>query len=81
MIRDLCLLVEKIDACKNDCMLYWKDDIDLDYYKFCGEARYKLIRERNCNSTKTPYAILSDCRANDVVCLSSDREGIHVLSI
>ncbi|KAL0434228.1 UNVERIFIED_CONTAM: hypothetical protein Slati_2757100 [Sesamum latifolium] len=50
--------MEKIDACKNDCMLYWKNDIDLDYYKFCGEARYKPTRERNPNSTKTPYAVL-----------------------
>ncbi|KAK4397956.1 hypothetical protein Sango_1271100 [Sesamum angolense] len=36
----------------------WKDDIDLDYYKFCGEARYKLTRERNPNHTKTSYAVL-----------------------
>ncbi|KAL0399915.1 UNVERIFIED_CONTAM: hypothetical protein Sradi_2334800 [Sesamum radiatum] len=37
MIRDLGLPVEKIHACKNGCMLYWKDDIDMDYYKFCGD--------------------------------------------
>ncbi|KAL0318100.1 UNVERIFIED_CONTAM: movement protein [Sesamum calycinum] len=35
-----------------------KDDIDLDYCKFCGEARYKVTRERNHNYKKTPYAIL-----------------------
>ncbi|KAL0411172.1 UNVERIFIED_CONTAM: hypothetical protein Slati_3706900 [Sesamum latifolium] len=35
-----------------------KDDIDLDYCKFCGKARYKPTRERNLNRKKTPYAIL-----------------------
>ncbi|KAL0409462.1 UNVERIFIED_CONTAM: hypothetical protein Sradi_1880600 [Sesamum radiatum] len=39
-------------------MLYWKDDIDLDYCMFCGEARYKSTRERNPNRKKTPYVIL-----------------------
>ncbi|KAL0286583.1 UNVERIFIED_CONTAM: hypothetical protein Sangu_2727800 [Sesamum angustifolium] len=34
LIRDLGLPVENIDACKNGCMLYWKDDIDLNYCKF-----------------------------------------------
>ncbi|KAL0462818.1 UNVERIFIED_CONTAM: hypothetical protein Slati_0169400 [Sesamum latifolium] len=50
--------MEKIDACKNGCMLYWKDDIDLDYCKFYGEARYKPTKERNPNRTKTLYAVL-----------------------
>ncbi|KAL0324619.1 UNVERIFIED_CONTAM: hypothetical protein Scaly_2429000 [Sesamum calycinum] len=40
LIKDLGLPVEKIDTCKNGCMLYWKDDIDLDYYKFYGDASY-----------------------------------------
>ncbi|KAL0416850.1 UNVERIFIED_CONTAM: hypothetical protein Slati_3516900 [Sesamum latifolium] len=40
LIKDLSLPMEKIDACRNDCMLYWKEDIELDYCKFCGEARY-----------------------------------------
>ncbi|KAL0400271.1 UNVERIFIED_CONTAM: hypothetical protein Sradi_2370400 [Sesamum radiatum] len=35
-----------------------KDDIDLDYCKFCEEARYKPTRERNPNCKKIPYAIL-----------------------
>ncbi|KAK4389772.1 hypothetical protein Sango_2314200 [Sesamum angolense] len=59
LVRDLGLPVEKIDVGKNGCMLYWKDRIDLDYYKFCGGATYKPIGERNPNSKKTLYAILS----------------------
>ncbi|KAL0448570.1 UNVERIFIED_CONTAM: hypothetical protein Slati_1413400 [Sesamum latifolium] len=50
--------MKKIDGCKNGCMLCWKDDIDLDYCKFCGEARYKPTRERNCNRRKILYAVL-----------------------
>ncbi|KAL0394787.1 UNVERIFIED_CONTAM: hypothetical protein Slati_4444900 [Sesamum latifolium] len=57
LIRDLGLPMEKIVACKNCCMC-WKDDIDLDYCKFYGEARYKPTRERNHNRKKTPYAVL-----------------------
>ncbi|KAL0310475.1 UNVERIFIED_CONTAM: hypothetical protein Scaly_2924800 [Sesamum calycinum] len=41
LVKDLSLPVEKIDACKNSCMLYWKDEIDLEYCKFYGDARYK----------------------------------------
>ncbi|KAL0388971.1 UNVERIFIED_CONTAM: hypothetical protein Scaly_0254200 [Sesamum calycinum] len=58
LIRGLGLLVEKINACKNDYMLYWKDNINMDYCKFCREARYKLTRERNPNRKKTLYVIL-----------------------
>ncbi|KAL0406528.1 UNVERIFIED_CONTAM: hypothetical protein Slati_3966700 [Sesamum latifolium] len=58
LIKDLSLPMEKIDACKNSCMLYWKDDIDLDYCKFCGTARYKPTRVRNPNGKKTSYAVL-----------------------
>ncbi|KAL2240148.1 UNVERIFIED_CONTAM: hypothetical protein Sindi_0656000 [Sesamum indicum] len=34
LIKDLGLPIEKIDTCKNDCMLYWKDDVYLEYCKF-----------------------------------------------
>ncbi|KAL0290178.1 UNVERIFIED_CONTAM: hypothetical protein Sradi_7055500 [Sesamum radiatum] len=57
MIRDLGLPVEKIHACKNGCMLYWKDDIDMEYCKFCGDPRYKATRDRNPRK-KSPYAVL-----------------------
>ncbi|KAL2228576.1 UNVERIFIED_CONTAM: hypothetical protein Sindi_1837300, partial [Sesamum indicum] len=59
LLRNLSLPVEKIDVCKNACMLYKKDNIDLDYCKFCGEAKYKSTREQNPNHKKTSYSILS----------------------
>ncbi|KAL0293907.1 UNVERIFIED_CONTAM: hypothetical protein Scaly_3133400 [Sesamum calycinum] len=46
LIRDLGLPVEKIDTCKNSCMLYWNDNIDLDYCKFYGEASYLSLTTR-----------------------------------
>ncbi|KAL0344262.1 UNVERIFIED_CONTAM: hypothetical protein Sangu_1313600 [Sesamum angustifolium] len=57
LIRDVGLPVKKIYVCKNDCILYWKDNIDLHYCKFCGEAKYKPTRERNPNRKKTLYVI------------------------
>ncbi|KAK4393991.1 hypothetical protein Sango_1869900 [Sesamum angolense] len=40
LVKNLGLPVEKIHACKNGCMLYWKDDVDLEYCKFCGDGRF-----------------------------------------
>ncbi|KAL2252898.1 UNVERIFIED_CONTAM: hypothetical protein Sindi_0084500, partial [Sesamum indicum] len=58
LLRNLGLPIEKIDVCKNGCMLYKKDNIDLDYYKFCREATYKSTKEQNPNHKKTSYSIL-----------------------
>ncbi|KAL0294030.1 UNVERIFIED_CONTAM: hypothetical protein Sradi_6907200, partial [Sesamum radiatum] len=58
LIRDLGLPIEKIHACKNGCMLYWKDDIGLEYCKFCGDPRYKPTKDQNPQRKKSPYAIL-----------------------
>ncbi|XP_019189999.1 PREDICTED: uncharacterized protein LOC109184453 [Ipomoea nil] len=41
IIRDLGLSYEKIDACVNNCMLYWKDDDDCSSCKICGASRWK----------------------------------------
>ncbi|KAL0282281.1 UNVERIFIED_CONTAM: hypothetical protein Sangu_2958500 [Sesamum angustifolium] len=60
VIKDLGLPVEKIDACNNGCMLYWKDDVALEYCKFCEDARYKPFRERDLCRKKSPYAILRE---------------------
>lgn len=40
-IRELGLSYIKIDACKNDCMLYWKEDIDAESCKVCASSRWK----------------------------------------
>ncbi|KAL0307689.1 UNVERIFIED_CONTAM: hypothetical protein Sangu_3014600, partial [Sesamum angustifolium] len=58
LVKDLGLPVEKSHACKNGCMLYEKDDVDLEYCKFYGDARYKPSRERDPHWKKSPYAVL-----------------------
>ncbi|KAL0333965.1 UNVERIFIED_CONTAM: hypothetical protein Sangu_1552700 [Sesamum angustifolium] len=59
MIRDLGLPIKKIHACKNGCMLYWKDNIDMEYCKFCGDPRYKPTREQNSHRKKPSYVVFS----------------------
>ncbi|KAL0295508.1 UNVERIFIED_CONTAM: hypothetical protein Sangu_2507900 [Sesamum angustifolium] len=39
-------------------MLYGKDDINLEYYKFCEDARYKLMREQDHHPKKSSYVVL-----------------------
>ncbi|KAL0318216.1 UNVERIFIED_CONTAM: hypothetical protein Scaly_2853800 [Sesamum calycinum] len=58
LVKNLGLPVEKIHACKNGCILYWNDNVDLEYCKFCGDARYKPSRERDLYQKKSPYAVL-----------------------
>ncbi|KAK4407605.1 hypothetical protein Sango_0341500 [Sesamum angolense] len=58
LVKKLRLPVEKIDACKNDCMLYWKDDVDLEYCKFYGDTRYKLMGEQDPRRKKSLYTVL-----------------------
>ena len=36
----------KIDCCLNGCMLYYKDDDNLESCRYCGEQRYKCIIKR-----------------------------------
>ncbi|XP_069153102.1 uncharacterized protein [Solanum lycopersicum] len=48
-INKLCLDYVKIDACPNDCMLYWGDDVNEETCKHCHTSRWKL-HEKNTNS-------------------------------
>ncbi|XP_071688269.1 uncharacterized protein [Rutidosis leptorrhynchoides] len=47
IIRDLGLGYEKIDACENDCMLYWKENKDKIKCDVCNKSRYKESRQGN----------------------------------
>ncbi|KAI5407283.1 hypothetical protein KIW84_053510 [Lathyrus oleraceus] len=40
LVSKLGLKVEKIDCCKNGCMLYYKDDSKLSECKFCNAPRF-----------------------------------------
>nr|XP_033514148.1 uncharacterized protein LOC104104520 [Nicotiana tomentosiformis] len=50
IIRDLGLSYRKIDTCKNNYMLYWKDDRFLESYKVCGASRWK--EDKHSGETK-----------------------------
>ncbi|KAG8372077.1 hypothetical protein BUALT_Bualt12G0029000 [Buddleja alternifolia] len=41
VVAPLGLGLQKIDACENDCMLFWKDDEDLQECKICHHPRFK----------------------------------------
>ncbi|KAM3289272.1 hypothetical protein P3S67_017559 [Capsicum chacoense] len=41
VLSDLSLGYTKIDACKNDCILYWHDYLNFQSCPKCGESRWK----------------------------------------
>lgn len=51
-LKELGLLVKKIDACKNKCMIYWGEDDSLTECKICKHPRYKRSRLRSQNDKK-----------------------------
>jgi hypothetical protein len=40
-LKDTRLGYEKIPACRNDCMLFWKGNKDLDSCLKCGQSKWK----------------------------------------
>ena len=42
MLCDLGLRYESIHACGNDCILFWKENVDADKYPIWDEPRYKF---------------------------------------
>ncbi|XP_075507349.1 uncharacterized protein LOC142544170 [Primulina tabacum] len=55
LIKGLGLPVEKIDCCRNNCMIYWRDDFDLQQCRFCGHPRYKPSLRRTVKKKKVPW--------------------------
>lgn len=63
ILKDLGLSYQKIDACINDCMLYWRENEELNACKFCGASRWKSDKrngEDKCkkNGKKIPQKTL-----------------------
>jgi hypothetical protein len=40
-LSSMSLGYEKISSCRNDCMLFWKDNKDLDSCTVCGESKWR----------------------------------------
>ena len=51
LVSKLGLSLVRIDCCGNSYMLYFKEDVKLEFYKFCQHSRYK------CGSTGYKIAI------------------------
>ncbi|KAI9111224.1 hypothetical protein K1719_017835 [Acacia pycnantha] len=58
IINRLGLNYEKIDACPNDCMLYWGEDDRRETCKKFHTSRFKTVRKGK-KQTKKPAKILS----------------------
>lgn len=52
-INKLSLDYIKIDACPNDCMLYWEDDVNAETCKYCHTSRWKPEKKSNTDHTPT----------------------------
>ena len=52
LIRALGCDYKKIDACQNDCMLFWKQDKNLDACKVCDEPRWKHSKASSLEKEK-----------------------------
>ncbi|GLT42189.1 hypothetical protein SLA2020_162040 [Shorea laevis] len=52
MIRDLGLHYDKIDACENDCMLFWKEHEKAEHCLICGQSRWKEIETKTNKGPK-----------------------------
>ena len=54
----------KIDACPNDCMLYFGEDANMDFCKKCKTSRWKAKKKGTSDSgtsnkrKKTPVKVL-----------------------
>ena len=55
-VRDLGLDYEKIHACPNACMLFWKENVNLEACPCCKKSRWKTneasITGKNASSSK-----------------------------
>ena len=57
MLRDIGLGWEKIDACKHDCALFWKENEHLERCPMCDESRYKMSG-KEVGQKKISYKVL-----------------------
>jgi hypothetical protein len=54
-LKKIGLGYESIHVCKNDCMLYWKDDKGLQYCRICNTSRWV---DKNTKGKKIPHKVL-----------------------
>jgi hypothetical protein len=52
-LRDLGLEYEKISSCRNNCMMFWRENEKLDKCTFCNELRWKDDLTNEDGTTKS----------------------------
>ncbi|KAL8162298.1 hypothetical protein V2J09_013787 [Rumex salicifolius] len=57
LIKDLGLDYIKIDACRNDCILYWKEYENFSECPTCGSSRWRSVNKGSCKGGKVPYKV------------------------
>ncbi|XP_058006762.1 uncharacterized protein LOC131182131 [Hevea brasiliensis] len=67
VIQDLGLSYKKIDACVNNCMLYWKEDERLDFVRFVAILDGRLINIMGRTRTASLMRWHKDKRVDDGV--------------
>ena len=55
ILRDMGMSFEHIDACENDCALFWKENKNLDKCPVCEAPWYKDTRAQG---KKIPHKVL-----------------------
>ncbi|KAM3289667.1 hypothetical protein P3S67_017956 [Capsicum chacoense] len=63
IINKLCRYYIKINVCPNDCMLYWKDDVNEESCKHCHTSRWKP--ENDINLYHAPITNHMRCHVED----------------
>lgn len=56
LVKKLGLTMTKIDYCPNVCMLYYKEDSNLETCKFCGQLRRKTRKSSRGKHKDISYA-------------------------
>jgi hypothetical protein len=61
IVSNLRMNYEKIDACKKNCMLFWKEDIDDTECMHCGRSRDMKVINKDGASLTTKVAVKELC--------------------
>ena len=57
LLRGLKMPYVKIDACINNCMIYYKEDANYEKCDFCEESRYVVVEATNQGHKRKPIAL------------------------
>jgi len=56
VVKDLCNNLVHIECCRKGCLLFFKEDANLDACKFYGHSRWKRQRSQQRDQNPLPYS-------------------------